>query len=285
MPVRPNSTIRTPVEISGAGVHSGRPVRLRLEPSTSGEIVFRRSDLGGAELRLHPDRIESRNSTTLVGERFKVQTVEHLLAALYAFGIGSVVVVLDADEVPIMDGSARPFVQALERQGTAALETERPVLRISRTAIIEERDAWIRFDPHDGDGLVLEYAIVYSHPAIGRQRLSLPWSSAVFAADIAPARTFGFLKDVEFYHRQGLALGASVENTIVLDETTIVNPPLRFPDEFVRHKLLDLAGDLSLLGGDLVGRVTAFKAGHRLHLKAVQTFLSRNESKPARKFL
>ncbi len=274
----PQKTIAQPVELEGLGVHSGRPVRLVLLPSRTGEIVFRRTDLGGAELGLRPDRVESRNSTTLVGERFKVQTVEHLLAALYAYGVDSLVIALDADEVPIMDGSALPFVRALERAGLAALPALRLVLRVERTIQREDKDAWVRLDPvPDGEGLTLEYTIVYGHPGIGTQSRGLSLTPAAFAAGVAPARTFGFLKDVEFYHKQGLALGASYDNTVVLDETTVVNPPLRFPDECVRHKLLDLIGDLALLGRPLAAKVTAYTAGHRLHLETVRFLLAHRE--------
>ncbi len=276
--MRIRKTIANPVDIEGIGVHSGRPVRLKLLPSESGEIVFRRTDLGGAELGLRPDRVESRNSTGLFGERFKVQTVEHLLAALYAFGVDSVVIALDADEVPIMDGSALPFVRALEHAGIAALTARRPLLRLQRTVIREEKDAWVRLDPvPGGEELILDYTIVYDHPAIGTQHAEISLTSASFIEDVAPARTFGFLKDVEFYRRQGLALGASFENTVVLDDDKVVNPPLRYADEFVRHKLLDLTGDLALVGRPLAGRVSAHKAGHRLHLETVRFLLAHPE--------
>jgi UDP-3-O-[3-hydroxymyristoyl] N-acetylglucosamine deacetylase len=271
-------TLARPVELEGLGVHSGRAVRLGLFPSSSGEILFRRTDLGGAELLLRPDRVESRNSTTLVGDHFKVQTVEHLLAALYAYGVGSLVIALDADEIPIMDGSALPFVRALEKAGFADLAARRPVLKVRKTVLREEKDAWVRLDPvAGGEELALEYTIVYSHPSIGTQRLGLSLTPASFAEGIAPARTFGFLKDVELYHKQGLALGASIDNTVVLDETSVVNPPLRFPDEFVRHKLLDITGDLALLGRPLAAKVTAYKAGHRLHLETVLFLLAHPE--------
>ncbi len=276
--MRTQKTLARAVELEGLGVHSGRPVRMALLPSPGGELVFRRTDLGGAEMGLHPDRVESRNSTTLVGERFKVQTVEHLLAALYAYGVDSLVIALDADEVPIMDGSALPFVRALERAGLAELPTHRQVLRIKRTFQLDEKDAWVRLEPApDGAGLFLEYTIVYGHPGIGTQRRSLSLAPASFAEEVAPARTFGFLKDVELYHKQGLALGASYDNTVVFDETAVVNPPLRFPDEFVRHKLLDITGDLALLGRPLAAKVTAYKAGHRLHLEIVRFLLAHPE--------
>jgi UDP-3-O-[3-hydroxymyristoyl] N-acetylglucosamine deacetylase len=276
--MRPQKTLARPVEIEGLGVHSGLPVHLRLLPSGAGRIVFRRTDLDGAEMGLSPDRVESRNSTALIGERFKVQTVEHLLAALYAFGIDSLIVALDADEVPIMDGSAAAFVRSFEDAGIAELAGRRPCLRLTRTLVMEDKSAWVRLDPVPaGEDLILDYTIEYDHPAIGTQHIGLALTPAAFVEGIAPARTFGFLKDVEFYHRQGLALGASMENTVVLDDATVVNPPLRFPDEFARHKLLDLTGDLALLGRPLVGRVTAHKAGHRLHLETVRFLLAHRD--------
>jgi UDP-3-O-[3-hydroxymyristoyl] N-acetylglucosamine deacetylase len=269
------NTLAREFSLDGVGVHSGKPVRLALVPSEAGSIVFRRSDLGGRELPLAAAGFEALNSTTIVGERFKVRTVEHLLATLFANGVGSAVVVLDADEVPIMDGSARPFVRALEEAGTCALGSPCRGLRISRPFAVFDGGASIVAEPPSGEGaLDLSYAIEYPHPAIGRQSRSVRLTPGTFAREIAPARTFGFLADVEELRRRGLALGASYENTVVLDAEAVINGPLRFPDEFVRHKLLDLAGDLALLGRPLAGRITAFKAGHRLHLEAVKFLLA-----------
>jgi UDP-3-O-[3-hydroxymyristoyl] N-acetylglucosamine deacetylase len=268
-------TIGRRIELSGVGVHSGRAVRLSLVPSGSGGVVFRRIDLGGAEMRLLLESIESRNSTTLVGAAFRVQTVEHLLAALFAFGVGSLVVELDAGEVPIMDGSAAPFAEALAAAGTRPLvETVEPFV-IRAPLSVREGGAEVVFEPPDpGDpGLDLSYTIIYDHPAIGIQTRSVRLTSGTFAREIAPARTFGFLKDADALRRQGLALGSSLENTVVLDDDGVVSGPLRFSDEFVRHKLLDLAGDLALAGRPILGRVTARKAGHRLHLAAVKRLL------------
>ncbi len=268
-------TLRRPAEISGRGVHSGREVRLRILPSEAGEgIVFRRSDLGGAEMGISLERVDSRNSTTLIGERFRVQTIEHVLASLYALGVSGAVLDVDADEMPIMDGSARPFVQAIEGAGTRPLGREIAWLSVERPLTVEDQGAWVRFEPPAAAGpAVLDYTIVYDHPAIGTQSLALPLTPEAFASGIAPARTFGFLKDVDGLRARGLALGASLDNTVALDDDGVVNPPLRFPDEFVRHKLLDLAGDLALLGRPFLGRATAFRAGHALHLKAVRALL------------
>jgi UDP-3-O-[3-hydroxymyristoyl] N-acetylglucosamine deacetylase len=271
-----HKTLRRPAEISGFGVHSGKPVTLRFLPSPEGSLLFRRVDLGGAEMGLVLERVESRHSTALIGDRFAVRTIEHALAALSALGVTSAVLELDADEIPIMDGSALPFILAIEAAGTADLGRPSAAIRVVKPLEVEEKGAWVRLQPLAAAGpAVLDYTIVYQHPAIGTSRLEKSLAPGVFAAEIAPARTFGFLRDVEALRAQGLALGASLDNTVVLDEKGVINPPLRFPDEFVRHKLLDLAGDLALLGRPFLGRASAFRAGHRLHLEAVRALLSR----------
>jgi UDP-3-O-[3-hydroxymyristoyl] N-acetylglucosamine deacetylase len=272
-------TIRDEVRIEGVGVHSGKPVRLALIPSDRGAIVFRRADLEGLATVMDPDEVEALNSTTIIGRHFKVRTVEHLLASLFAFGVNSVIVELDADEIPILDGSALPFVRALKRAGIKPLAGNIRALKIRTPFAVEDNGATLIAEPPSAGGeLWLAYSIEFLHPAIGRQSRGLSLTSATFAREIAPARTFGFIKDVETLRGRGLALGASFENTVVLDSERVMNGPLRFPDEFVRHKLLDLAGDLALLGRPILGRFTAHKAGHRLHLQLVRFLLSHPES-------
>ena len=267
-------TIKNEICLVGIGVHSGKPVRLVLRPSNKGKIVFRRRDLGGLEMAVDPGRVEALNSTAIAGRRFKVRTVEHLLASLFAAGIASVVVELDADEIPILDGSALPFVRALETGGTRSLPGNVPILRIRKPFAVEECGASVIVEPAaKGEGFRLAYTIEYPHPLIGRQTRGLSLTPETFAGEIAPARTFGFIKDVEALHGRGLARGSSFENTVVLDSERVMNGPLRFPDECVRHKLLDLVGDLALLGRPLAGRFTAHKAGHRLHLQVVRFLL------------
>jgi UDP-3-O-[3-hydroxymyristoyl] N-acetylglucosamine deacetylase len=271
-----NRTIAREIRIAGSGVHTGKIAHLTLRPSDSGEIVFLRPDLGNSRIPVSVDRVECLNSTTLLGEKFKVRTVEHLLASLFAFGIRSLDIELDADEVPILDGSSRAFVHELEEAGRRDVGGDIPGIRIVKPLSVRENDAAILFEPPaSGEGLRLSYTIAFAHPIIGNESLSLDFGRDMFIHEIAPARTFGFLKDVEMLRSQGLALGASFDNTVVLDNEKVLNGPLRFPDEFVRHKLLDLAGDLALLGRPLFGRITAHKAGHRLHLKGIQ-FLAHN---------
>jgi len=274
-----SKTVAGSVSFEGVGVHSGRPVHLRLVPADKPGVVFRRTDLENAEMPLAADKVESHNSTSLIGERFKVQTVEHLLAALWVPGIDSVVIELDADEVPILDGSAEPFARAIQTAGITVLRFPQPFLRLIHPFRMEDgKGASLSFFPvGSGEDSDLSYEIAYEHPAIGTQSLRRPLRWDVFIREIAPARTFGFFKDVEDYHARGLALGASLENTVVLDEAGVMNGPLRFPDEFVRHKLLDLAGDLALLGRPFRGRVSGVKAGHRLHLEAVRHLLGHPE--------
>jgi len=271
-------TVQKEISLSGVGIHSGKNVRLVLKPSDSGDIVFLRVDLGRLETRLDPRNLEARNSTTFLGEKFRVRTIEHLMATLFAFGINSLTIELDADEIPILDGSAQPFALAIKKAGLRRLALPVRPLKILMPLILEEDDASISAAPSpSGRGVELSYSIEYSHPAIRRQSLSLKLNPQSFSREIAPARTFGFMKDVEMLRSQGLALGGSFENAVVLDEEKVLNGPLRFPDEFVRHKLLDLAGDLSLLGRPLIGRFEADKAGHRLHVKLVQVLLDHPE--------
>jgi len=268
-------TISREIEVSGVGIHSGRQVRLRLKPSDAGKVLFRRLDLGGLEFPIDPASLAARNSSNLVQGEHHILTIEHLMAALCAFSIHSVLVELDGEEVPILDGSALPFVKALEEAGTRELDSPQEVLRIAEPFLLRDGEAGLRVEP--AEDWFLTYRIEYDHPLIGVQEFAFSLKPESFAVQIAPARTFGFLKDVSELRAKNLALGGSLENALVLDETDILNGPLRFPDEFVRHKLLDLIGDLALLGLPLQGSFFADRAGHELHLKAVK-FLLENPS-------
>jgi UDP-3-O-[3-hydroxymyristoyl] N-acetylglucosamine deacetylase len=268
-------TLQKEVFLSGVGVHSGKNVNLALKPSDSGEIVFRRSDLDNLEVSIDPRQIEAKNSTSFVSEDCRIQTIEHLMATLFMFGIDSLIVELDNTEIPMMDGSALPFVEAVLQAGIKLLPLNKKAIQILKPFVLQEEDASISFFP-DSD-FKMTYLIDFTHPAIKKQELSLALNLEIFSREIAPARTFGFLKDVERLRSQGLALGGSLENALVLDDEKVINGPLRFPDEFVRHKILDLIGDLSLLGSPLLGHFKAEKAGHSLHLRAVQFLLDSPE--------
>jgi len=269
------STIQKEIHFSGVGIHSGKKVNLLLKPSSSGGIIFRRTDLDNLELALDPKRIETKNSTYLVSKECKIQTLEHLLAVLYMFGIDSLIIEINADEIPIMDGSASPFVQAILDAGIMSLPERKRSIKIVKPFSFDEMDAAFSFSP-DSD-FRITYSIEYDHPVIQRQELSLSLNLKNFIKEVAPARTFGFLKDVPALRAQGLAAGGSLDNAVVLDEKGVISGSLRYPDEFVRHKILDLIGDLSLMGSPLIGHFKAQRAGHSLHLKAIHFLLDNPE--------
>jgi len=264
--MRKKQTIANSLHFSGIGIHTGEPVDCTLKPSEEGCVIFRRKDLDDLEFRLNPERIEARNSSTLLAGKHRVHTVEHLLAALSGMEIDSVTVELSGGEVPVMDGSALPFVRALRDIGVRSLEQPRPYLRVREPFTLREGDALIRVMP--SSRFEVFYRIQFDHPLIDVQEKELVMDKETFIHEVAPARTFGFIRDLEALHERGLARGAGLQNVIGLDDKGAVNGPLRFSDEFVRHKILDLIGDFALLGYPLVGRVEAEKAGHALHHKA-----------------
>ncbi len=269
--MQPKRTIAKSVSLSGVGIHSGQFINLNLSPSDTGDIVFKRTDLGGMNFRIDPQFIATDNSSNLIQGGFQVRTIEHLMAALRATEVDSLLIELDGPEVPIMDGSALPFVELLDRIGRRDLDIPRKYLTIQKPIEIEEGEAGIRIAP--AVAFIIDYRIAFDHPAIGVQEISFSFNRLDFASQIAPARTFGFLKDVAELRARQLALGGSLENALVLDDEKVINGPLRFPDEFVRHKVMDLIGDLSFLGYPVKGRFSADKAGHRLHLKMVRFLL------------
>jgi UDP-3-O-[3-hydroxymyristoyl] N-acetylglucosamine deacetylase len=264
-------TLREEVSISGVGIHSGKSVTLTLKPSSRGKILFRRLDLGGTEIEVDPQRIEVRNCISLVSGTCVVQTIEHLLAVLHIFGLDSLEIELDGPEIPVMDGSAAPLAQAILHAGVKPLLEKKKVVKILQAHTLQDNLASLSFSP-DTD-FRISYLIDFPHPLIRRQELSLALTQKIFFAEIAPARTFGFLKDVPELQRRGLAQGGSLENAVVLDDEKVISGPLRYHDEFVRHKILDLIGDLALIGHPLLGHFQASRAGHSLHLKTVQFLL------------
>lgn len=268
-------TIKKEVAFFGFGIHSGKPVDLRLIPSDSGEIVFRRSDLKNLEFRLSTENIKTKNCTTLVTDQGKIQTLEHLLAVLWVNGIDSLTIELNQEEIPSMDGSALHFVRAVQRAGLKELPGKKSHKKITKSLFIQEEDASISVIPDTE--LRITYQIEYEHPSIKKQDLSIVVNPENFEMEIAPARTFGFLEEVPALQKQGLALGGSYNNTVVLNETHVINGPLRYPDEFVRHKILDFIGDLSLIGEPMIGHFNAKKAGHTLHLRVVRFLLENPE--------
>ncbi|MDW7760572.1 MAG: UDP-3-O-acyl-N-acetylglucosamine deacetylase [Acidobacteriota bacterium] len=260
-------TLAAPLRFSGVGVHTGKPVTMMLMPSERGDLVFVRTDIDG-EIRPVEADVESGRFTALSSGGVRVLTIEHLMAALSACGVDSLRIELDAEEPPILDGSALPYARAISDAGTSPVPVERKKLKIIRPFTIEDGEASFSVEPDEF--FRISYDIHFDHPAVGRQRLELAVSEDTFLREIAPARTFGFFKDVDDLRRRGLALGGSLDNAVVFDETGVMNGPLRFPDECVRHKIADMIGDLFLLGCPVLGRFAAVRAGHALHLRMVR---------------
>jgi len=273
--MREKCTIQREVRLSGIGIHTGQHVNLRLRPSSEGKIVFRRTDLGNLELALDWRKIEAKNNSSLVSKGCRILTLEHLLGVLFVLGIDSLIVDMDGEEIPIMDGSASPLVKTLLEAGLKILSQKKKSIKILKPFTFQEKEASVSFSP-DRE-FRITYCIEFDHPLIKRQEASFSIDSDKFNKEIAPARTFGFLKDVPSLRDQGLALGGSLENALVLDEKGVINGPLRFPDEFVRHKILDFIGDLSLTEHPLLGHFQAYKAGHNLHVKAVHFLLENKD--------
>jgi UDP-3-O-[3-hydroxymyristoyl] N-acetylglucosamine deacetylase len=267
-------TIKTPVSISGIGLHSGIYTTIKLKPAGPGSgITFIRADLNGLRIPALQASTTALDYATTVGkDDVSVGTVEHLLSALMASGITDVDIHIDGPEVPIVDGSALPFMHLIDAAGVRELVSEVPLLRLREPIEVVDGEKFIRMMP--SNRLVLRYKIDFSHPAIGKQSFQFDYHQDNFIKKIAPARTFGFVRDVEKMRAAGLARGGSVENCIVLGDHEVMNGPLRFRDEFVRHKILDLLGDLALIGRPVAGEITANRAGHALHSRFVAEVLA-----------
>jgi UDP-3-O-[3-hydroxymyristoyl] N-acetylglucosamine deacetylase/3-hydroxyacyl-[acyl-carrier-protein] dehydratase len=257
-------TIRTSATVAGIGLHLGRPVTLRFEPAPPHEgITFRRGDrAGAAPVRAHASVATPAELRTQLGTGDDAfHTVEHVLAAVGALGIDDLRIVLDAAEPPVCDGSAQPFIAALV--GAVLREHGGPATWLRLTEPVVFEDGASRYEAHPADGLELDVTIDFPHPLIGVQTVKLAVTPESFGRELAAARTFGFLRDVEAMRARGLALGGSTDNAVVLDETGVVGTTLRWPDEFVRHKALDCVGDLALAGARLRARIRAHKPSHR----------------------
>ncbi|HKO55944.1 MAG TPA: UDP-3-O-acyl-N-acetylglucosamine deacetylase [Thermoanaerobaculia bacterium] len=267
-------TINAKVGITGIGLHSGIYTKLELHPALAGSgITFVRADLDGLRIPALQASTTALDYATTVGkDDVAVGTVEHLLSAIVACGVTDVDVHIDGPEVPIIDGSALPFMHLIDAAGIRALDAEVKVLRLAKPIEIVEGDKSIRIVP--SNRLTIKYRIDFNHPTIGRESMHFDFTHENFLRKIAPARTFGFMRDVEKLRAAGLARGGSVENCIVLDDKGVMNGPLRFKDEFVRHKILDLIGDLALVGRPIVGEITANRAGHALHSRFVEQVLA-----------
>lgn len=270
-------TLKRAVGCTGIGLHSGKAVRLQLRPAPAEHgVVFRRTDLG-VEIPATLDHLARLDhATTLSREGASVETVEHLLSALQALGVDDVVVEVDGPEVPIMDGSAAPFVILIHEAGLRPLATPRRYLKVLKPVEVVRGSKSARLVP--ADHFEVSYAIGFDHPLLRHQAIAVRITPETFVESIAPARTFGFLREVETLRRNGLALGGSLENAVVIGESGVLNNKLRFEDEFVRHKILDAIGDLGLLGHPVVGRLEASRAGHALHAAVARELLNTPEA-------
>ncbi len=258
-------TIRRPISCVGIGLHSGNKVQLSLKPAGADfGIRFRRTDLGNLEVPATVNHLAGiQLATGLAREQVSVDTVEHLLSALVSLNIDNVLVELNSPEVPIMDGSAAPFVYLIQEAGIKKLSQSRKYLKITRPITLSRGDKRIALYP--SEHFKVTYSISFDHPLLRHQARTVRITEHSFIEEIAPARTFTFLKDVEMLRQNGLALGGSLDNAIVLGETGVLNNALRFEDEFVRHKILDAVGDLALVGHPVIGHLVAHRAGHALH--------------------
>jgi UDP-3-O-[3-hydroxymyristoyl] N-acetylglucosamine deacetylase len=269
-------TIKKIVHCSGVGLHSGGPVNLRLVPAPidTGIVFLRKTAKGPIPVKVDGTKVIGTQLCTTIGENgTKVQTVEHLLAALSGLQITNLIIELDSAELPIMDGSAKPFVDLILKAGIQNQGVPQAVLKITQPVEVKDGEKWIRIRP--SWKFSVHCTIRFDHPLLGRQSCSFEPISEDFAEWIAPARTFGFLEEVEALRSHGLARGGSLENAVVVGPNGVLNKEgLRYADEFVRHKILDILGDLSLLGMPILGEVEAYCSGHQLNTKLVSEILS-----------
>jgi UDP-3-O-[3-hydroxymyristoyl] N-acetylglucosamine deacetylase len=270
------------VRATGVGLHTGHKVYLTLRPAAPDTgIVFRRVDLPTPlEIRAHATAVgDTRLSSCLERDGVRVSTVEHLMSAFAGLGVDNAYVDLTADEVPIMDGSAGPFIFLIQSAGIEEQNAPKKFIRVLRTVEVKEGDKWARFEPHNG--FRMDFSIAFSHPVLQKssQRLSIDFATTSYVKEVARARTFGFMQDVENMRAQGLGLGGSLDNAVVMDEFRVLNSDgLRYEDEFVKHKVLDAVGDLYLLGHPILGAFSAHKSGHALNNRLARTLLADSES-------
>ncbi len=275
-------TLKSLTRTTGVGLHTGRKVKMVLRPAQPDTgIVFRRIDLDPVvDIRAKAELVgETRLSSCLVQGETKVYTVEHLMSALAGLGIDNAFIDLDGPEVPIMDGSAAPFAFLIQSAGIEEQATPKRFVRIRQRVEVSEGDKWARLEPYDG--YKLSFSIVFNHPVIEKsnQSVCVDFASTSYLKEIARARTFGFMQDVEQLREDGLALGGGLDNAVVLDEFRVLNADgLRFADEFIRHKVLDAIGDLYLMGHPLLGAFSAHKSGHALNNRLLRELIARKDA-------
>lgn len=275
-------TLKNTIRATGVGLHTGEKVYLTLRPAPADTgIIFRRVDLPvPVEISARPENVgDTTLSTTLVDGDVRVSTVEHLLSALAGLGIDNAYIDLSAAEVPIMDGSAGPFVFLVQSAGIEEQNAPKRFIRIKKPVIVKDGDKWARFEPFDG--FKVSFKIDFEHPAIKNrgQEAEVDFSTTSFVKEVSRARTFGFMRDIEHLRTQNLALGGSLDNAIVLDEYRVLNEDgLRYDDEFVKHKVLDAIGDLYLLGRSLIGAYRGYKSGHGLNNRLLRELMQQEDA-------
>ena len=275
-------TLKNVIRATGVGLHSGEKVYLTLRPAPANlGVVFRRMDLDPpVEIRAHPENVgDTTLSTTLLKDGVRVSTVEHLLSALAGLGVDNVYVDLSAAEVPIMDGSAGPFVFLIQSAGMEEQNAPKQFMRIKKTVEVKDGDKWARFDPFDG--FKVTFAIEFDHPVFKASvsEASVDFSTTSFVREVSRARTFGFMRDLERLRENNLALGGNLDNAIIVDDYRVLNEDgLRYQDEFVKHKVLDAIGDLYLLGHSLIGAFHGFKSGHELNNRLLRNLLETEDA-------
>jgi UDP-3-O-[3-hydroxymyristoyl] N-acetylglucosamine deacetylase len=258
-------TIKQAVEVVGIGLHKGEPIKLRLEPlGTDAGILFYREDLA-LTIPLAPSAVVDTQMATVIGnEKGTISTIEHFLSAVYAYGIDNMRVVVDGNEMPIMDGSAASFCLLLDEAGIEEQDAPKEIIRIKKRVEVREGDKFVRLEP--SDKVTFDFEIDFEHPVIGRQSQSYSFGTKPFLEEIARARTFGFARDIQYLQSINLALGASLNNAIGLDDEKVLNPEgLRFENEFARHKILDAMGDMMVTGHNLLGAYSSFAGSHKLN--------------------
>ncbi len=264
-------TIKESVEVVGIGLHKGEPIKLRLEPlGIDAGIVFYREDLA-LSIPLKPSSVVDTKMATVIGtDKGVISTIEHFLSAVYAYGIDNMRVVVNGNEMPIMDGSASSFCLLLDEAGVEEQESAKQIIRIKKAVEVREGAKFVRLDP--SSTVTFDFEIDFEHPVIGRQSQSYSFGTKPFVEEIARARTFGFARDIQYLQSMNLALGASLNNAIGLDDEKILNPEgLRFNNEFARHKILDAMGDMMVLGHNVLGAYSSFAGSHKLnHLLTVE---------------
>ncbi len=272
--MRKQRTLCSPIKASGIGLHTGRKVEIELNPAKENSgIVFYREDKD-VEIQLSEKSVvDTQLATTIGKDGVVIKTVEHLLSTLFALRIDNIFIKLKGDEIPIMDGSSAPWVYLIKTAGIVEQEAYKKTIIVKKPVKIKENGKFAALIP--SNQFEISYSISFSNTFIGKQRMDLPINENTFIKEISKARTFGFLKDIEYLQSHNLALGGSLDNAVVVDEYGIVNEdPLRYEDEFVRHKILDAIGDLSILGLDMKGKYIAYKSGHNLNNKLLRKLIS-----------